>query len=744
MTGQADIELLREQGHRHRPRRRRQRPEPLLQNPPSEPGHRHREDDQRPDELQPDGARTTTTRTRPTGPGVPILTPGSTVTWTYKVTNTGNVPFTSSQVVIVDDNGTPGNTADDLSTTNGQITFQSVTTRRRRQHPRARRSLDVHGQRAPSRTSCTGSGAPSTFRHLGQQRRDGTDGNIRTFTAGSVSVKASGFSRDKTTGAWSTAYLGSYGGGLGVTDSSEGDGSSNTHTVDNVGRDNYVLFEFSETVIVDSAFLGYVVNDSDLTVWIGTIPNPFNSPMARSATPCSPSLGFTEVNLTDLCHDADRRPERGQPLRQRAGDRRRTGRRDAGRSLQDREADRSSKLAARHLREQGDGHGSRRRRQRPEPLQESDRPAADRIISGKKYKDETGNGLTSDDTPLAGTVIYLDLDNDGGQRRGRTVDAPDRRRWPLPVQSDLASGTYVVREVVPYGFVRTAPTLTGQLRSSPSAAAPPVTGKDFANFEKCDACDITNVSYTIKRGTSTFTVTNLQGQYQSRRYRHGELHGRRGRRHRTTFARELHGAGSVLRRHREPVMQKVYEAQTGYFLPGTHSMTVKIPSNYFQIDFVCGPVIDQARPAGSNIFYTPQGRLISADNDGTTAPSATPQYLGTTLVVGGGAGNDDIQFKVASDTSKIAVVINGAEAGQVSFGNGSGVPITTLAGYGNGGSDSILVTGLSLAATLRGGDGDDILVGGSGDDTIQGDAGRDLMIGGTGGIIFAGTGKTTS
>jgi hypothetical protein len=27
------------------------------------------------------------------GPGVPILTPGSTVTWTYKVTNTGQLPF---------------------------------------------------------------------------------------------------------------------------------------------------------------------------------------------------------------------------------------------------------------------------------------------------------------------------------------------------------------------------------------------------------------------------------------------------------------------------------------------------------------------------------------------------------------------------------------------------------------------------------------------------------------------------
>jgi hypothetical protein len=62
------------------------------------------------------------------GPGVPILTPGSTVIWTYKVTNTGDVAFSFNTVVIVDDNGTAANTADDLSTTNGKITFLSVQT----------------------------------------------------------------------------------------------------------------------------------------------------------------------------------------------------------------------------------------------------------------------------------------------------------------------------------------------------------------------------------------------------------------------------------------------------------------------------------------------------------------------------------------------------------------------------------------------------------------------------------------
>ncbi|MFN9959708.1 MAG: hypothetical protein ACK55I_42025 [bacterium] len=48
------------------------------------------------------------------GPG-PTLTVGSTATFTYVVTNTGNSPLAS--IVVRDDNGTTGTTADDFNAT---------------------------------------------------------------------------------------------------------------------------------------------------------------------------------------------------------------------------------------------------------------------------------------------------------------------------------------------------------------------------------------------------------------------------------------------------------------------------------------------------------------------------------------------------------------------------------------------------------------------------------------------------
>jgi len=227
----------------------------------------------------------------------PQIAPGATVTWTYLVTNTGDVPFEFDEVVIVDDAGTPGDTSDDFSTGSGDIVL-TASSDVGSDEILSPGEVWTYEASAPAEDLSGGAvGAPVAFDFTGNSPLDGEDGNLRTFSAGGVSVNASAFSRDKCTGAWSEAYLGSYGGGLGVTDSSEGGGYHNMHTVDNVYRDNYVLFEFSESVVVDSAFLGYVVNDSDLSVWIGTVPGAFTSHAPLSDAVLS-GLEFTEVNLT--------------------------------------------------------------------------------------------------------------------------------------------------------------------------------------------------------------------------------------------------------------------------------------------------------------------------------------------------------------------------------------------------------------------------------------------------------------
>ncbi len=136
-----------------------------------------------------------------------------------------------------------------------------------------------------------------TFAFSGNSAQSGTAGNGLSWTVGGVTATALAFSRDRSTGVWAKAYLGSYGGGLGVTDSSEGNGGNNTHTIDNTGnRDNYILFQFSQTVHVEQVDIGYVVNDSDFTLWAGS--------SATNLTTLSDlvlnGMGYFEENTTTL------------------------------------------------------------------------------------------------------------------------------------------------------------------------------------------------------------------------------------------------------------------------------------------------------------------------------------------------------------------------------------------------------------------------------------------------------------
>ncbi|MEQ9481687.1 SdrD B-like domain-containing protein, partial [Coleofasciculus sp. F4-SAH-05] len=190
---------------------------------------------------------------------LPEIAAGTDVTFTYEVTNTGNVGFSANEVTLTDDNGTVGDTSDDFTPTlvassdvgsDGILSagetwlYQSAT------------------QAAQNLSSSTTSDI--RFILTGSSGLDGSNGNVRSFTQDGVSVDVSAFSQNY--GTWKNAYLGAYGGGLGVTNRDEG---TSSHRVDNSGSTDYILFEFDRDVTVDKAFLDYVGYDSDMSIWIG-------------------------------------------------------------------------------------------------------------------------------------------------------------------------------------------------------------------------------------------------------------------------------------------------------------------------------------------------------------------------------------------------------------------------------------------------------------------------------------------
>jgi hypothetical protein len=233
------------------------------------------------------------------GPTVPV---GSTVTWTYLVTNTGNVTLTN---VAVTDNKVgsvacpqttlaPGASMTCTKTGTavaGQYTNIGTVTGRPPVGGNVTASNPDHyfGQ-----ATCPATG---TLTFSGNTPTSGTAGNVKTFSVGGVNVHASAFSRTRSGGTWNTAYLGAYGGGLGVTDGGEGSGGNNTHKVDNIGgRDNYVLLEFSQPVVIDRAFLDVVGADSDISVWVGSKTNPYTNHLTLSDALLSGL--YTEDNST--------------------------------------------------------------------------------------------------------------------------------------------------------------------------------------------------------------------------------------------------------------------------------------------------------------------------------------------------------------------------------------------------------------------------------------------------------------
>jgi uncharacterized repeat protein (TIGR01451 family) len=239
-------------------------------------------------------------------------------------------------------------------------------------------------------------------------------------------------------------------------------------------------------------------------------------------------------------------------------------------------------------------------------------------ISGKKFLDLTGDGFSTDDTPLQGVTIQLYKDTQGTGVLDTTKDPVVATATTGTDGSysfgTLSSGTYFVKELVPTGYIATEPT-SGYYTAKVSSGSN-ITNDNFDDFAlDCDLSKFVCVTYKVTDNGCTKIVTNLrdnthEGDTVSVTFTYT------GTAPDEVALVSYTAPGSSFNANTASQQEIFQEAVQQLNGPGTFTLTVTIPNCYYQIDFVCGPVIDQFGPAGSNIFYTPQGRLISADNGG--------------------------------------------------------------------------------------------------------------------------------
>jgi hypothetical protein len=236
-------------------------------------------------------------------------------------------------------------------------------------------------------------------------------------------------------------------------------------------------------------------------------------------------------------------------------------------------------------------------------------------ISGTKFNDAAGDGFSVGDQGQPGVTIKL-LKN--GKIAATTTTASDGTYS----FANVGPGTYTVQEVVPKGYLQTGGGPNGSAGSAfytiSAHSGQTAGGNNFDDY-LLPTCKLLNVYYTINGGSTKYTT--LAG------------HTHQGDTVTATFTIPVGMIETVsLVSYNAPGSkyspstahkQTIFHFQTnGNYSAGTYSITVAIPKNYYQIDFVCGLGISTLLPINYgpdslNISYSAQNRLISSDNGGT-------------------------------------------------------------------------------------------------------------------------------
>jgi SdrD B-like domain len=274
-------------------------------------------------------------------------------------------------------------------------------------------------------------------------------------------------------------------------------------------------------------------------------------------------------------------------------------------------------------------------------------------ISGHVYQDLTGNGLTGDDVGLSGIKVYLDLNNNGV--RDSTEPYAVSGSDGAYSFNDLAAGTYTVRQDLPSTNLRTGPVLadTYSVTIGNSSTA---TGKDFADFLELNTSLVSHIKYFVNG--DDHSISDLRGHTNQ-----GDLV-----QVQFTVAAGVSNLRLSLVSYTAPgasfdantaSQQQIFELANGTFSTGTYTLTVTLPNSYYQVDFVAGEAIDHLGPANSNIFYTAQGRLFSADNDGKQAVLTNGSSLAGTVF--SDLNNDGVQETTEVGIGLVAVKLTGKD-----------------------------------------------------------------------------------
>lgn len=117
------------------------------------------------------------------------------------------------------------------------------------------------------------SGFATTFNFPSGSLSGGGFGNSMSLTVDGITVTATAWGLTDDSGAvlvWEEGQLGDWSYGLGDCNADEGGGcGSPSHTVDNMGQLDGVLFELSESVLLDSVFITAWAPDYDASYWAG-------------------------------------------------------------------------------------------------------------------------------------------------------------------------------------------------------------------------------------------------------------------------------------------------------------------------------------------------------------------------------------------------------------------------------------------------------------------------------------------